>query len=161
MKIKEEGLDQGQLTRILEEISKNLPSTWITTTLGDSFKWGSGGTPKSGTAEFYDGDIPWLVIGDLNDGVVHDSATKITKLGLENSSAKLVEAGSILLAMYGSIGKLGIAGNPLATNQAIAFTKANEVEPLYLFFYLQYVRSKLARLGKGATQLNISQTVIR
>ncbi|HLD10324.1 MAG TPA: restriction endonuclease subunit S [Methylophilaceae bacterium] len=161
MKVNDEGLDQGQLGYIQNELSANIPTSWVLTTLGEPFKWGSGGTPRSGNAQFYGGDIPWLVIGDLNDGVVQDSATKITELGLKNSSAKLVEAGSILLAMYGSIGKLGIAGKPLATNQAIAFTKTNEISPLYLFFFLRYVNNRLARLGKGATQLNISQTVIK
>lgn len=63
--------------------------------------------------------------------------------------------------MYGSIGKLGIASRPLATNQAIAFTETGEIHNLYLFYFLLYVRNKLASLGKGATQLNISQTVIK
>ena len=161
MSVSDDGLDQGQLSRIQNELSAVMPKSWILTTLGEPFKWGSGGTPRSGNAQFYGGDIPWLVIGDLNDGVVHDSATKITELGLKNSSAKLVEAGSILLAMYGSIGKLGIAGKPLATNQAIAFTKTNEIVPLYLFFFLKYTSNRLTSLGKGATQLNISQTVIK
>ncbi len=161
MKANDEGLDEGQLNFIQNKLSANIPTSWVLTTLGESFKWGSGGTPKSGNAEFYGGDIPWLVIGDLNDGVVHDSTTKITELGLKNSSAKLVEAGSILLAMYGSIGKLSIAGRTLATNQAIAFTKTSEIVPLYLFFFLKFVGNRLASLGKGATQLNISQTVIK
>ncbi len=161
MSVNDEKLDQGQLSHIQNKLSAGLPKSWVLTTLGEPFKWGSGGTPRSGNAQFYGGDIPWLVIGDLSDGVVHDSVTKITELGLKNSSAKLVEAGSILLAMYGSIGKLGIAGKPLATNQAIAFTKTNEIAPLYLFFFLKYVSNRLAGLGKGATQLNISQTVIK
>src|SRR5574340_132259 len=100
MSVNNDGLDQGQLTQIQNELSALIPKSWVLTTLGEPFKWGSGGTPRSGNAQFYDGDIPWLVIGDLNDGVVHDSATKSTELGLKNSSAKLVEAGSILLAMY-------------------------------------------------------------
>lgn len=154
-------VNQGELGQIRNDLSSEIPSSWVLTTLGDAFKWGSGGTPKSGNEEFYGGSIPWLVIGDLNDGIVNESATKITDLGLKNSSAKLVEAGAILLAMYGSIGKLGIAGKPLATNQAIAFTNPSEVNRLYLFYFLRYARNSLSSLGKGATQLNISQTVIK
>ena len=63
--------------------------------------------------------------------------------------------------MYGSIGKLGIAGKPLATNQAIAFTNTRPIDALYLFYFLKYAKNRLASLGKGATQLNISQTVIK
>jgi len=63
--------------------------------------------------------------------------------------------------MYGSLGKLGIAGVELTTNQAIAFTDPRPVEAKYLFYYLLHRRPELARLGKGGTQQNISQTVIK
>lgn len=138
-----------------------LPEDWVLTTLGKAFKWGSGGTPKKGNPAFYNGDIPWLIIADLNDGYVSESKTNITELGLNSSSAKLVPENSILLAMYGSIGKLGISTKPLATNQAIAFTTPISDDPKYLFYYLMTVKNRLAKLGKGATQLNISQTVIK
>src|SRR5690606_11599897 len=76
-------------------------------------------------------------------------------------SSKLVEEGTLLLAMYGSIGKLGIAGMKLATNQAIAFAEKNEIDTKYLFNFLRFARPHLSKLGKGATQQNISQTVIK
>jgi type I restriction enzyme S subunit len=130
--------------------------------LGETFKWGSGGTPLRSNSTYYDGgDIPWVIIGDLNDGVVTETQSHITQLGLENSSAKWVEEGSVLVAMYGSIGKLGIAGKRLTTNQAIAFTKPDPVVAKYLFYYLMCERQNLLNLGAGATQQNISQTVIK
>jgi type I restriction enzyme, S subunit len=138
-----------------------LPDGWTHTTLGEAFKWGSGGTPLSTNNAFYDGDIPWLIIGDLADGLVVEAQRNITQAGLENSSAKWVRPGSVLMAMYGSIGKLGIAGVELTTNQAIAFTDPRPVEAKYLFYYLLHRRPELARLGKGGTQQNISQTVIK
>ena len=140
---------------------EKLPKGWAWCRLGDCFEWGSGGTPKSTIKEYYDGDIPWLVIGDLNDSYINSSERTITKLGLQNSSAKLVPKGTLLIAMYGSIGKLGIANRELATNQAIAFALENEINMKYLFYYLLSIRSDLNRLGKGATQLNISQTVLK
>lgn len=156
-----EALDTGALKKVESKILSGIPETWTKTTLGECFKWGSGGTPKSGTSEYYGGSIPWLVIGDLNDGIINKSGQTITEKGLENSSAKLVDKGTLLLAMYGSIGKLGIAGMQLATNQAIAFAEKNEIETKYIFSFLRYVRSQLSELGKGATQQNISQTVIK
>ena len=125
-------------------------------------KWGSGGTPKATESLYYEnGTIPWLIIGDLNDGIVKTSATKITKLGLENSSAKLIPCGTLLIAMYGSIGKLGITGFECCTNQAIAFAqKLNGVDTMYLFYYLMMIKPKLVQMGKGGTQKNISQTVL-
>ncbi|WP_335924792.1 restriction endonuclease subunit S [Shewanella indica] len=154
-------LDTGALKNAESRILSDIPETWTKTTLGECFKWGSGGTPKSGNSEYYGGSIPWLVIGDLNDGVINKSDQTITEQGLENSSAKLVDEGTLLLAMYGSIGKLGIAGMKLATNQAIAFAEKNEIETKYIFSFLRYIRPQLSKLGKGATQQNISQTVIK
>lgn len=149
------------LSKIESRVFEKIPKNWHKSTLGECFVWGSGGTPRRGVAEYYNGDIPWLVIGDLNEGLVTVSERTITKAGLENSSAKLVEPGTLLLAMYGSIGKLGIAGVRLATNQAIAFALENEIQTKYLFYFLQSSRTSLNKLGKGATQQNISQTVIK
>ncbi len=137
------------------------PDGWIWTTLGDAFRWGSGGTPKSDIAHYYGGPIPWLVIGDLTDGLINEATNSITQQGLENSSARWVEPGFILVAMYGSIGKLGIAGKRLTTNQAIAFTNPDPIVSKYLFWYLRACRRDLNNLGKGGTQQNISQTVIK
>lgn len=132
-------------------------------TLAEVAKWGSGGTPKAGTAAFYGGDIPWAVIGDLNDGDVFSTEKTITQLGLESSSAKLVDVGTILIAMYGSIGKMGIARVPMATNQAIAFAVPNEtlITSGYLYWYLVSQREVFLASGKGAAQQNISQTILK
>lgn len=134
---------------------------WKTTTLGQVLKWSSGGTPKSTMERYYNGGIPWAIIGDLNDGIVTETAKTISEEGLKNSSAKWVEEGSVLIAMYGSIGKLGIAGRRMTTNQAIAFTKPECCSAKYLFWYLYYSRAALLGLGKGGTQANISQTVLK
>ena len=125
-------------------------------------EWGSGGTPKATVKEYYEnGDIPWLIIGDLNNGIVTKSETKITKLGLDNSSAKMIPPNTLLVAMYGSIGKLGITGIECCTNQAIAFAKKmHGVTTKYMFYYMAMMKSKLISKGKGGTQKNISQTVL-
>ncbi|MCY3809570.1 MAG: restriction endonuclease subunit S [Gemmatimonadetes bacterium] len=140
---------------------RGLPEGWVWTTLGECFDWGSGGTPRKSVAAYYGGGIPWAVIGDLNDDHVETTRSSISLAGLENSSAKWVDQGSVLLAMYGSIGKLGIASRPLTTNQAIAHAHPEPVPSRYLFWYLRRIRSTLTRRGKGGTQQNISQTVIK
>jgi len=134
-----------------------------TTKLGYLGLWGSGGTPLASQREYYGGDIPWLIIEDLNDGIVGRSARNITFLGLESSSAKIVPPGTLLIAMYGSIGKLGITGISCATNQAIAFCKCDptKVDTKFLFFFLLHERTKLLRAGRGGTQQNINQEYLK
>lgn len=143
---------------------QSLPEDWSTMTLKDVALWGSGGTPKATNPAYYGGDVPWAVIGDLNDQVVTETAKAITNLGLEESSAKLVEPGAVLIAMYGaSIGRMGIVGSRMATNQAIAFAYPDESRVLgkFLFFYLMSQKRQLTRAGKGAAQPNISQTILK
>ena len=149
----------GDATRLMTE----LPDGWAYKTLGEIAKWGSGGTPRAGTKTYYDGEIPWAIIGDLNDSYVSKTARNITKKGLEESSARMVPVGAVLIAMYGSIGKLGINTIPMATNQAIAFAipNADLVLQKYLFHYLSSQREVFLWSGKGATQQNISQTLLK
>lgn len=141
---------------------KNIPSHWEIKKMPCVVKWSSGGTPKATEKQYYEnGTIPWLVIGDLNNGIVTHSESMITELGLSNSSAKLVPPGTLLVAMYGSIGKLGITGMECCTNQAIAFAKEMYgVTTKYMYYYLAMIKSDLISQGKGGTQKNISLTVL-
>lgn len=137
--------------------NKNLPSKWIKTTLGEVFTWMSGGTPARSNSSYYGGNIPWVTITDLNDGLVINTHNYLTDIAIENSSAKLIPANSVMIGLYGSIGKLGIAGRELTTNQAIASAIPNfkEFNSKFLFYYLAYSKQNLAKLGSGVTQKNI------
>ena len=124
----------------------------------------SGGTPDTKNKDYYDGNIAWVVTGDLTDSYVNTSYKTITKAGLDNSSAKIVPIGSVLIAMYGaSIGRLGIANIDCATNQAIAYTKTiyGDISNWFLFYYLQAKKEEIVSLGVGGAQPNISQTILR
>ena len=141
---------------------KELPKHWEIKKMPEVVKWSSGGTPTATEKQYYEnGTIPWLIIGDLNDGIVTNSASRITQLGLENSSAKMIPSGTLLVAMYGSIGKLGITGIECCTNQAIAYAKEiHGVTTKYMYYYMAMMKSKLISMGKGGTQKNISQSVL-
>lgn len=142
----------------------DLPEGWSLVSLGELGQWGSGGTPPRTNASYYSGGtIPWLVIGDLTDGYVYKVQTFITENGLNNSSAKLLPKDTLLVAMYGSIGKLGITSIECATNQAIAFCRndASVVTLRYLFYALANAKPALIALGQGGAQQNISQSVLK
>lgn len=149
---------------LLSELLSNPGDDWQETTLGEVANWTSGGTPKASEAKFYGGDIPWCVIGDLNEGYVVQTEKHLTAEGLAGSSAKLLPAGAVLIAMYGaSIGRTGITGVPMATNQAIASASVDEskVRGLFLLCFLQSRKEHFVARGAGAAQPNISQTLIR
>ncbi|PRQ11647.1 restriction endonuclease subunit S [Corynebacterium sp. 13CS0277] len=79
---------------------------------------GSGGTPSATNPDYYGGPIPFLGIADINDRAIVRTVKSLTKLGLNNSTAWLVPAGAISLAMYASVGKVGILQQDTATSQA-------------------------------------------
>lgn len=134
-----------------------LPRGWATARLDELCTWGSGGTPRRSEPSFFGGTHPWITISDLNDGVVLDTAERLTEAGVANSAAKLIPANAVLVALYGSIGKLGITSGPATTNQAIAHAapNPNAFETGYLFHFLRSVRAGLAAVGSGVTQKNI------
>ena len=134
-----------------------VPVGWAVAPLGELVSVGSGGTPKRSDPSFFGGRIPWVTISDLNDGVVAGTREHLTESGLASCSAKLVPAEAVLIALYGSIGKLGRAGVPLATNQAIAvaYPDTSAYDSRYLFHYLASRVAELNGLGSGVTQKNI------
>lgn len=141
-----------------------LPRTWRLKTLADVANWTSGGTPSSKDSTLYGGDIPWIVIGDLTEGVVSDTEKKITQRGLDSSSAKKLPIGTVMVAMYGaSIGRTGVMGAEMTTNQAIACGIPNGEEILgqYLLYFLQSQKNEFISAGKGGAQPNISQGVVK
>lgn len=140
--------------------------TWPTLKLGELCNVQSGGTPRRGIPHYYGGDIPWVKIGDMDspDGVVLNTEETITKDGLEAINNRLFPFGTLLLAMYGSVGKIAVAGRELSTNQAIlGISIKNEAQlaPRYLFRWLASIQSKLLHRARGATLQNISASIVK
>ncbi len=153
-----------QLGEVPENVPFAIPEKWKWVKLENLGKWKSGGTPSRSHREYYEnGTIPWLKTGDLNDGVIKSVGEYITNSGLENSSAHINPAGSVLIAMYGAtIGKVGILQFPCATNQACCacVLKENICDQWYLFYFLLSQRKNFIALGAGGAQPNISRTKI-
>lgn len=159
----EELLGEALITK--EEQPYEIPSNWEWVRLGNIGDWGSGGTPSRKDQSFYqNGTIPWLKTGDLNNGIVDEVDEYITEEAVKKSSAKLFPKNSIGIAMYGAtIGKLGIFGKEMTTNQACGVIVVNKdlVENKGLFYYLLSQKENFIELGKGGAQPNISQTVLK
>ena len=123
----------------------------------------SGGTPSRGNLDYFNGDIPWIKSGELNDGYITTSEEHISLAAVESSNAKVFPKGTLLIAMYGAtVGKLGILDIEAATNQAVCAIFPNQqLNRNYLFAFLKYYRKDLIGASFGGAQPNISQTVIR
>ena len=162
--VEEQKLDVDKLWK-LDTMHVNPANGWSRLPLARLGTWGSGGTPTASRKEFYNnGSIPWAVIGDLNNGIMTDTSSKITEKALASSSAKLIPKNAVLIAMYGaSIGKTAVTGIECTTNQAIAHCIVDEsvVSTEYFFLVAKSLKKHLIKVGKGAAQPNISQTVLK
>ncbi|EFH7405037.1 restriction endonuclease subunit S [Escherichia coli] len=139
--------------------------SWRYLKIEDFCSTGSGGTPSRSKPEYYEGgDIPWIKSGDLKDSKIYDANEYITAAGLENSSAKIVEKDSILIAMYGAtVGRLAILGINAATNQAICNIRPDMTiaDIKYLYYFLKSKFSYFVENAVGGAQPNISQGLIK
>ncbi|WP_256340620.1 restriction endonuclease subunit S, partial [Escherichia coli] len=128
-----------------------------------SIKISSGGTPKTGVSEFYDGDIPWLRTQEVNFCDIWDTEVKITESGVKNSSAKWIPKNCVIVAMYGAtVGKIGINKIPMTTNQACANIQLNEevAHYRYVFHFLCSQYTYIKSLGTGS-QTNINAQIVK
>jgi type I restriction enzyme S subunit len=134
---------------------------WRTFKLGDIAEIVGGGTPSTAKDEYWSDDIPWITPRDLSgsdEKYISRGERNISQNGLENSSAKLLPAGTVLLSTRAPIGYLRIALNPLSTNQGFKslITKPDLVSNEFLYYLLKSQVSYLKSVGVGSTFAEIS-----
>ena len=152
-----EKIDQ-QCKDITEEIPFEIPENWEWTRMGQIGDWGAGSTPQRGNAMYYNGNIPWLKTGELNNGIVYDTEEKVTQKAFQDCSLRMNKIGDVLIAMYGAtIGKLAIVGKELTTNQACCGCTPYMIYNWYLFYFLMASKDAFIKKGEGGAQPNISR----
>lgn len=141
------------------------PASWKRIAIKDVCqKITSGGTPSRKKPEFYEnGTVCWVKTKELEDAFIYDTEEKITDEAIKSSSAKVLPAGTILLAMYGAtVGMLGVLSKEMACNQACcALIVDKEFDRDYLYYQLLAHRSQLQSLATGAAQQNLSGQQIK
>ena len=126
--------------------------------------WKSGGTPPKSQEKYFVGDIPWFTSGELESLYVYDSKTRINAEAIKETSAKLVDENSLMIGMYDTAAlKTSISLKKCSCNQAIAFSKLDEVKCSTEFIYFNIIISKeyLLNKRKGVRQKNFNLTFIK
>ena len=132
--------------------------------LGTCGKFYMGGTPSRQNIDFWqNGTIKWLTIGDYENGdLITQTKELITQKGLENSSAKLIKKGAVVISIYATIGRVGILGDDMATNQAIVSIIVNEnFINKFVMYILSLCKKHLIAQAKTTTQQNINLTILQ
>ncbi len=135
--------------------------------LGNICKMRSGGTPRRGDSTLYNGDIPWVTISDFKNATnnyIYQTKNSLTSEGLNAINNRVFEKDTLLLAMYGSIGKTVIAGKKLTCNQAILGINPKDKTQLnikFLKYWFDHNKRFIQSKGRGATLKNISLTIVK
>lgn len=134
---------------------------WRTERLENIAKTYSGGTPSRSNPEYFQGDIPWIKSGEINKEVIDSTEENISQKALLESSARMVGAGTVLIAMYGATaGKVAISRIDAAINQAILAIVSLEIDRDFLYYFLKREMHQVVRKVQGG-QPNLNAQIIK
>ncbi len=142
---------------------RKIPEGWSVLKIGDvCTRIQAGGTPRRGKDEYWNnGTISWYTTGELQDNFLFGSKEKITEQSIDETSAKIFDKGTILMAIYGSptVGRLGIITERSSCNQAALglVEDTEKITKTYLYYVLKNLREKFNLEAVGAAQQNISK----
>ena len=142
-----------------------IPAHWAALPFKYGFaQIGSGTTPPTGSAEYYDGDMPWVTTSELRENVVLTTTQCLTRVALEDlSSLRVYPVGSVLFAMYGAtIGRVALLGIEATVNQAVCvLAEPTRFAARFVFYALQASREHLIVLASGGGQPNLNAEKLR
>ena len=143
----------------------DIPTQWQSKKLGHVSTIFKGGTPKRSVDRYFQGSLPWARPVDITalQGTlyIHDTEIHISEEALNNSAAKLLPSGTVLLTSRATIGETAITTTPMATNQGFAnFVCSEQLFNIYLVYYLQAIKDLLISLGSGSTYLEVTKGVL-
>ena len=146
-----------------------IPEDWEVEKIGNSADCIAGGTPSTKVAEYWGGDIKWMKSGEINLKEVFEVEGRITKLGLDNSSTRLLPRNSVLIALAGqgkTRGKVAISKVELCTNQSVAAIICNKnlIDYKYLFYNIDSRYEEIRKMstgdgGRGGLNLSIIKNI--
>lgn len=152
---------KGVMRAIFRDKSFVFPkaTVWKSIHLGDECVFFSGGTPKSTDSSYYGGSIPFI-----RSGEIHGEKTELflTEAGLQNSSAKMVSKGDLLIALYGATsGEVDISKIDGAINQAILCIRPYDMSKQYLRYLLEDSKDDIINTYLQGGQGNLSAEIIK
>ena len=131
--------------------------------LGEICEIVSGSTPKTGIAEYWDGNLKWITPAEIDDEsyIITDSARKLTKLGAKKTGLSSFPSGTVILSSRAPIGKVAIAGCEMYCNQGFKnLICSDRINNRYLYWFLKGNTAYLNSLGRGATFKEISKKIV-
>lgn len=109
-----------------------------------------GGTPKTGNPQFWDGTIPFFTPKDVGSPYTFETEKSITESGLSHCNSRLYPKNTTFVTARGTVGKISLAGTPMAMNQSCYALASETVDPLLVYFYALKAVTSLKHKASGA-----------
>ena len=129
--------------KFYDESSNQQPFTSLIDVLG-------GGTPKTGNPDFWDGPIPFFTPKDVGTPYTFQTEKYITESGLTHCNSRLYQKDTTFVTARGTVGKVSLAGTPMAMNQSCYALASETVDPLLVYFYVLKAVASLKHKASGA-----------
>ena len=139
---------------------KEFTDEWVTCTINSVAEVISGGTPDTTNSNYWDGSINWFTPSEVGKSkYISNSKRKITQLGLQKSSAKLLPVGTILLSSRATVGESSIlSNNEACTNQGFqSLIPHKNINNEFLYYLIYKYKKSLLKQAFGSTFLEISK----
>jgi type I restriction enzyme S subunit len=137
-----------------EELGKWIPEGWGNGSISELIKLIGGGTPKTSVDEYWNGDIGWFSVTDApndSDVFVFNTVKKITKLGLNKSSTKLLREGITIISARGTVGKCALVGKEVAMNQSCyGIESIYDHSDIFNYYLIRTSVNRLQNNGHGS-----------
>lgn len=140
----------------------SVPASWRQTELGEVLlSIVGGGTPSKSNPSYYEGNIPWMSVKDMNKNILNDTVDHISAEAVKNSSTNVIPAGTPIVATRMSLGKIIVANFDSAINQDLkALFPATGINRDYLIGWYRSIARKIEELGTGTTVKGIRLEVL-
>lgn len=142
-----------------------IPKQWEVKRIKDDFNTLAGGTPSTKNPDYWEGDIPWIPSGNVQNNMVEANSVKdyISPLALKESSTKIAQKDSILIALTGATcSNIGYLTFDTTINQSIvAILPKIKAVPKFYYYFLISARDKIRTLMSGGAQGGINQEDVR
>lgn len=149
----------GDYALSVNDAGMDIPAGWLWIPMVDIARMESGHTPSKSVSAYWGGDVPWIGIADARNNhssTIDDTIQKTSKLGLANSAARLLPAGTVCVSRTASVGYVVKMGRPMATSQDfVNWVCADVIDPDWLKWLFVAERRALHRFGKGSTHTTV------
>ncbi len=151
----------SQQLRFKDKNGKDFPD-WKSNRLGEIAEIVGGGTPETTKPEYWNGEYNWFTPTEIKQKYIEGSNRKITALGIQKSSARILPEKTLLFTSRATIGDVGITKVECATNQGFqSFLPNGKYDTEFLYYWIKINKKKFIRKSSGSTFIEISKGEIQ